>query len=136
MKIKDGFILRQVAGSYLVISVGGESVDFNGMITVNETGAFLWEKLTAGATEAELLDAMLAEYEVDAETATVGDLVHFLQGNDIWSFRKDSLHKPFQFFCVVFFLQGMGVQCQQFHVLTSFFTFPFFIFCLSAHNIA
>lgn len=85
MKIKDGFILRQVAGSYLVISVGGESVDFNGMITVNETGAFLWEKLTAGATEAELLDAMLAEYEVDAETAKadVSEFIKLLEDNNL-----------------------------------------------------
>lgn len=78
MKIKDGFILRQVAGSYIVISVGGESVDFNGMITVNETGAFLWEKLAAGATEEELLDAMLGEYEVDEATAKT-DIAEFLK---------------------------------------------------------
>ncbi len=77
MKIKDGFILRQVAGSYIVIAVGGDSVDFNGMITVNETGAFLWEKLTEGATEAELLGAMLDEYEVDEATAKA-DIAEFL----------------------------------------------------------
>lgn len=78
MKIKDGFILRQVAGSYIVISVGGESVDFNGMITVNETGAFLWEKLVVGATEEELLCAMLEEYEVDEATAKA-DIAEFLK---------------------------------------------------------
>lgn len=78
MKIKDGFILRQVAGSYIVISVGGDSVDFNGMITVNETGAFLWEKLAEGATEAELVSAMLDEYEVDEATAKA-DIAEFLK---------------------------------------------------------
>ena len=85
MKIKNGFILRQVAGSYLVISAGGDSVDFNGMITVNETGAFLWEKLTDGASEQELLDAMLAEYEIDAETANadIKEFVKLLEDNDL-----------------------------------------------------
>ena len=85
MKIKDGFILRQVAGSYLVISAGGDSVDFNGMITVNETGAFLWEKLTAGATKEELVDAMLAEYEIDAETAEadIAEFIKLLEDNEL-----------------------------------------------------
>lgn len=78
MKIKDGFILREVAGSYIVISVGGDSVDFNGMITVNETGAFLWKKLAEDITEKELLGAMLDEYEVDEETAKA-DISEFLK---------------------------------------------------------
>ena len=85
MKIKDGFVLRQVAGSYLVISAGGDSVDFNGMITVNETGAFLWEKLTEGASKDELLDAMLAEYEIDAETAgaDIEEFIKLLEDNEL-----------------------------------------------------
>lgn len=78
MKIKDGFILRQVAGSYIVISVGGDTVDFDGMITVNETGAFLWEKLAKGTTEAELVGAMLDEYDVDEATAKT-DIAEFLK---------------------------------------------------------
>lgn len=78
MKIKDGFILRQVAGSYIVIGVGGDSVDFNGMITVNETGAFLWEKLAGGISREDLLRAMLDEYEVDEATAKE-DIAEFLK---------------------------------------------------------
>lgn len=78
MKIKDGFILRQVAGSYIVISVGSDTVDFDGMITVNETGAFLWEKLAKGTTEAELVGAMLDEYDVDEVTAET-DIAEFLK---------------------------------------------------------
>ena len=45
MKIKDGFILRKVADSYIAVATGEESVNFNAMVTTNETGAFLWEKL-------------------------------------------------------------------------------------------
>jgi len=44
MKLKEGFMLRQVAGEHVVLPVGAD-VDFNGMITLNETGAFLWNRL-------------------------------------------------------------------------------------------
>ena len=77
MRIKDGFILRQVAGNYIVIGVGDEAVDFNGMITVNETGAFLWSVLEKGATKEDMLSALLAEYDVDKETAKK-DITDFL----------------------------------------------------------
>ena len=69
MKIKDGFILREVAGSFIVVAVGGAVKDFNGIINLNETGAFLWKILESGATKEELLDKLLAEYDVDEETA-------------------------------------------------------------------
>ena len=69
MKIKDGYMVREVAGSQIVVPVGERTVDFNGIITLNETAAFLWEKLAAGAERADLLAAMLAEYDVDETTA-------------------------------------------------------------------
>ncbi len=77
MKIKDGFILRQVAGSYIVIGVGGEAVDFNGMITINETGVFIWKMLEKGCKKEELLSAFLEEYEIDEETAKT-DIAEFI----------------------------------------------------------
>ena len=69
MKIKDGYILRQVAGNSIVIAVGEEALNFNGIITINGSGTFLWEKLAEGASKSELLDAMLSEYNIDSETA-------------------------------------------------------------------
>ena len=68
MKLKDGFILRTVAGQSVVLPVGGD-LDLNMMITLNDTGAFLWEKLQAGTTEANLVIALLEEYDVDEATA-------------------------------------------------------------------
>ena len=68
MKIKDGFLLRQVAGQTVVLPVGGD-LDLNVMITLNDTGAFLWEKLQAEIDEDGLVAALLAEYDVDPETA-------------------------------------------------------------------
>ena len=69
MKIKDGFILRQVADTYIVVAVGEEAKKANVMVTLNETGGFLWEKLTDGATQDELVKAILDTYEIDEETA-------------------------------------------------------------------
>ena len=64
MKIKEDFLLRKVADCYVVVPVGKATVDFNGMMNLNETGAFLWEKLENDTTKEELLKAMLDEYEV------------------------------------------------------------------------
>ena len=71
MKLKDGFILRQVAGETVVIP-SGDDMDLNLMITLNGTAKVLWEKLDQGAERQELIDALLAEYDVDAETAAAG----------------------------------------------------------------
>lgn len=68
MKLKEGFILREVAGETVVIP-SGDAVNLNMMITLNETGAFLWRKLETGAEESELVAALLAEYDVDEATA-------------------------------------------------------------------
>ncbi len=69
MKIKDGFILREVAGNYIVVAVGDAVKNFNGVINLNETGAFLWKELVKGCDEDALLAALLAEYDVDEEIA-------------------------------------------------------------------
>lgn len=68
MKLKDGFILRTVAGETVVLPVGGVT-DFDMMITLNDTGKFLWERLTVGAEEEDLVKGLLAEYDVTEEQA-------------------------------------------------------------------
>lgn len=65
MKIKPGYLLREVAGNTVAVPLGDGSVNFNGMITLSETGALLWRKLEGGATEDELVSAMLEEYDID-----------------------------------------------------------------------
>lgn len=70
MKIKDGLILREVAGNYIVVAVGDAVKTFNGVINLNETGAFLWKNLADGKNEEQLIDALLSEYEVERELAT------------------------------------------------------------------
>jgi hypothetical protein len=70
MKTKSGLILRSIAGCQIVVSVGERVLDFNGMINLNDTGAFLWKRLEVGATEDELVAAVLEAYtDVDEQTA-------------------------------------------------------------------
>ena len=69
MKINEDFILRKVADSYVVVPVNKMTLDFNGIINLNETGAFLFEILQNGATAEELKEKLLAEYEVSPEIA-------------------------------------------------------------------
>lgn len=76
MKLKEGFMLKEVAGSYIVVPVG--QVDFTAMITVNETGAFLWELLQEGAELETLCAKMTAEYDIDGATA-MRDIESFIK---------------------------------------------------------
>ena len=69
MKLKDGFILRTVAGETVVLPASGVT-NFDMMITLNDPGRFLWERLTVGAEEADLIKDLLAEYDVSEELAT------------------------------------------------------------------
>ena len=68
MKLKDGFILRTVAGQTVVLPTGDE-LDLNMMITLNDTGKFLWELLQTETDEAALTAELLKEYDVDEATA-------------------------------------------------------------------
>lgn len=78
MKLKDGFILRQVGGHSLVVPVGSKVVDFNCMITLNDAGAFLWQQLQEERTAEQLTAALLEEYDVTAEVAAA-DVAAFIE---------------------------------------------------------
>lgn len=78
MKIKDDFILRKVADSYVVVPVNSMTIDFNGIINLNETGAFLFEILQKGAEKQTLLKKLMSEYEVSADNAE-SDIDKFIQ---------------------------------------------------------
>lgn len=78
MKLNENFMLRQIVGSWVVVAVGPTSVDFNGMLRLNETGVLLWNRLEDGADEAALVDALTAEYDVSAGQAAA-DVRDFLR---------------------------------------------------------
>lgn len=66
--LKDGYVLRKVADQYIALPAG-DNLDLNMMITLNDTGAFLWKRLEDSIVEADLVDALLEEYEVDRPSA-------------------------------------------------------------------
>lgn len=78
MKIKKKYILRDIAGEHILIPVGDTALTFNGLITLNEVGLFLWEKLQNDITKDDLLKEVLSEYDVDKQTA-LQDIEEFLE---------------------------------------------------------
>lgn len=76
LKISEGYLLRSVAGKNIVVSVGRD-VNFNGMLTLNETGVFFWNLLQKDTTKKEMLEAVLKEYDVSSDTA-LQDIENFI----------------------------------------------------------
>lgn len=70
MKIKEGYVLREVARNNIVVPLGDAEVSFKGIMTLNDVGTFIWKILENGATKEELLNAVLNKYDVDEETAS------------------------------------------------------------------
>jgi hypothetical protein len=69
MKIAQGFNLMNIVDTNVVVPVGERNLTFKGMVTLNESGAFLWKQLDKEVTKEELVQAMLQEYEIDKTTA-------------------------------------------------------------------
>lgn len=85
MKIKDGFAKRDIAGSTIVVPVGSASREFNGMITLNESGSFFWDCFLNDKTIDEVVQLVLAEYEIDEATAKrdIEKFVGMLRDNNL-----------------------------------------------------
>lgn len=85
MKVDKEFVLREIAGDNILVPVGETALDFNGLITLNEVGAFLWNKLQNEITIDELVQEILDEYEVDEDTARkdILEFIGYLQNADI-----------------------------------------------------
>ena len=69
MRVREGFILREVGGQSVVVAVGPASQFFNGMVKLNTTGEFLFKELQEEKNEDDLVKAMTDKYDVDEETA-------------------------------------------------------------------
>ena len=69
MRISDQFMLRQVADEYLVIPIGEAALRVKGLIGLSESGSLLYRRLQEGCTETDLVRALLAEYDIDEQTA-------------------------------------------------------------------
>ena len=80
MKINEGFMLREVAGNFVVVPVGKASEKFKGVINLNAISALIWQKIEEGLEEEEIVQVILNEYEVEEEKARkdVNDFINKL----------------------------------------------------------
>lgn len=73
MKIKDGFVLRDITGDTVVIATGEISKTFHGMIRLNSTGKEIWEILSSGdLSEAEVIAEMAKRHDAKPEEISEG----------------------------------------------------------------
>ena len=86
MKIRNGFVVRSIAGQNVVMSLGEASKIFNGIIKLNDSAKFIWDMLAKGSERDEIVDALSNEYEgVDREVLErdVDNLIETLKGANI-----------------------------------------------------
>ena len=70
MKIKNGFVLREMCGEYIVAAEGLQHINFNKLISLNSTAAFLWKALEGKEfTQEEMAQLLVDEYSIDMELA-------------------------------------------------------------------
>ena len=78
MRIREGFVVKEIAGQYVVVALGAASKIFNGIIMLNETGKFIWELMAEGIEKEDLLAKFMAEYNV-SEAEAKEDIRVFIQ---------------------------------------------------------
>ena len=98
LKATSEVVLREIAGENLLIPVGQTALKIHGMITLSESGLLLWNRLQEECTEEDLVNALLAEYQVDRETATA-DVKAFVQqmrevGILVWDNKESPRQLP------------------------------------------
>lgn len=69
MKIKEGFVIREIGGEILGVATGRAADDFRGMLILNETAREIWNGLEAGKSEEDILKQIVENYDVEEETA-------------------------------------------------------------------
>ena len=70
MRLKSGFVLEEVGGTFLAVAVGERAEELKVLVKLNSTGAFLWQRLAErDVTESDLVDALLEEYDVTPDVA-------------------------------------------------------------------
>lgn len=78
MKLSKNFALRQVANTWVVFPLADSTVNFNGLLKLNDSGVILWRALESGADRDALADALTSEYDVSRETA-LADVDEFIE---------------------------------------------------------
>lgn len=78
MRKNPDFLLRDVAGNHILVPVESAAETFSGMISLNETGKFLWDELDNPQTVQSLAQALIRRYGID-EARAREDVERFLQ---------------------------------------------------------
>lgn len=83
MKIKEGYVVRKVADSYVALSVGAENE--GRVVRMNATGAFIWGLLTEDTAEEAVVAALVEKYQIDRTTAekAAKDFIEMLRKEDL-----------------------------------------------------
>ena len=92
MRINKEFVLREIAGDYVIIPTGQTVLEFNGLITVNEVGVSIWNMLQEDVTEDDLVNGILNEYEVEEEVARedIREFIDTLVAGNILAKEEDN----------------------------------------------
>ena len=69
MRANQNFILKEIAGEFILLPTGNMAAKFAGIIDLNESGVLLWNRLRSDCSEQELIDVLLDEYDIDEQTA-------------------------------------------------------------------
>ncbi|HOI46571.1 MAG TPA: PqqD family protein [Bacilli bacterium] len=77
MRIKAGFVIKEIAGNTVVFPVGDEAIKRKAIINLNKTGAFLWKELLQDITQEELVSKVVHQYLIDEELAKT-DVANFI----------------------------------------------------------
>lgn len=85
MKIKEGFVVREIAGQSIVVALGAATKTFNGMIKLNQTGRTIWDLISQGKEREEIIQYFLSEYDIDRASVEkdVDTFINTLQGANI-----------------------------------------------------
>jgi hypothetical protein len=70
VKLREGFVIRDVAGQTVVVATGEAAKVFHGMIKLNAVGAFIWKALSKGQTKHSIVSDVVEQFEVDKEQAS------------------------------------------------------------------
>ncbi len=88
-RVKDGFMIRKVGPQIMAVPIGQRTSEVHGLVALTESAELLWNILQKDATKEELVDALLAEYDVDRQTAEA-DVDKFLEGLKIQGVLADA----------------------------------------------
>lgn len=78
MKIKEEYILQNIADQWLVIDTNGKSVNFNKILALNESGRYLWEQMEKETSREQLIPALMTQFDID-ETIAQKDTDEFIR---------------------------------------------------------